>query len=255
MNNEIPAIIDFSYFQLDNSSHRRSKRVVHKASNHRYHIAAAMDQSDDSSSRSDSEPDYLESSGSEFKPGVDGDITAEDEDDNAYVSDSDASEIFPFSSPLPFRSDEGQILTCPATMITTDTTTLPSNIETVEYENEEVPSTSAIQSSKQDKIIVMSTSNTTQGRKWDKKNFCYYCQAPQTKLPRHMESRHADETEIIQLGLARNKEERQKLLCKLRNLGNHKHNSSVKRSREGTLIVAYRPTHEDANLDAYSPCR
>ena len=71
-------------------------------------------------------------------------------------------------------------------------------------------------------------------RKWDKKHYCFYgCEMPQSKLPRHL------------VMLEKDPVKRKKLLCKLRNVGKHKHNCEVLREQRGNLIVAYIPAERN----------
>lgn len=101
-------------------------------------------------------------------------------------------------------------------------------------------------------IVVMTTNNGI-ARKWDKKDYCCYCLQPQSKLPRHLQTRHPEESDVVEFVQDKSKAARQTLLCKLRNLGNHIHNCEVKRENRGTLIVGYRPSgHVDA--EDYGPC-
>ena len=74
-------------------------------------------------------------------------------------------------------------------------------------------------------------------RKWEKKHYCCYCLQPQSKLPRHLQTCHPDESDVCGFIQEKDKAARQKLLCKLRNLGNHLHNCEVKRDNRGTLIM------------------
>ena len=94
--------------------------------------------------------------------------------------------------------------------------------------------------SRSDEIVVMTTNNGI-ARKWDKKHYCCYCLQPQSKLPRHLQTCRPDESDMCGFIQKKDKAGRQKLLCKLRNLGNHLHNCEVKRENRGTLIVGYRP--------------
>ncbi|XP_035222706.1 uncharacterized protein LOC118195486 [Stegodyphus dumicola] len=109
------------------------------------------------------------------------------------------------------------------------------------------------------KISVLHTKNTKFSRKWDKKYYCPYCEIPFGKLVRHMEKVHADESEVQFILAAKNntsisKRKRERMICKLRNIGNHKHNINVL-ERGGELIVVYRPSI-NVNVDPcnYVPC-
>ena len=89
----------------------------------------------------------------------------------------------------------------------------------------DVPAVNAPDVSGNRGITVMQTSNEVGCRKWDKKHFCFYCDVPQAKLPRHLQSCHKEEREVVELASQTNASARKRLLLQLRNLGNHRHNS------------------------------
>ncbi|ELT93915.1 hypothetical protein CAPTEDRAFT_194218 [Capitella teleta] len=101
-------------------------------------------------------------------------------------------------------------------------------------------------------ITIQSTSNID-GRKWDKKNFCFFCNKPQSKIWRHMQSQHSNESEVQVIESLSAKKERKNKIMKLRNLGNHIHNCQVLKKNSGTLIVYYRPRGKVDNKE-YIPC-
>lgn len=76
-------------------------------------------------------------------------------------------------------------------------------------------------------------------RKYDKRYYCLYCEKPQSKLPRHLESVHKDEPEVRRLEAATGNK-RTALLTKLRNEGNNKHNAKVIAQGDGDLAIVYR---------------
>jgi len=116
--------------------------------------------------------------------------------------------------------------------------------------SQDLPALSA--SSTKTTINVLTTSNAG-GRHYDKKFYCLYCEKPQAKLPRHLETKHKDETEVSKYLTATNKKSKQNMMLKLRNLGNYKHNSEVLRQGSGDLIVAYRPS-VTVPAEHYTPC-
>ena len=109
-------------------------------------------------------------------------------------------------------------------------------------------------SSSSDKHIVVMPTNNSNGRKYDKKSVCLYCDTWQAKLCRHLCSQHKDETEIVKYELEEDKTVKKCIMTKLRNLGNHRHNSEVLRKGEGKLIVKYRPNCGDLMAESYVPC-
>lgn len=73
-----------------------------------------------------------------------------------------------------------------------------------------------------------------------KKNYCYMCGKPQSKIARHFQN-HKDEAEIAQvLSLPKHSKEHKIQLEKLRNKGNYQHNSEVFRSGVEHLKVKRR---------------
>ncbi|XP_050398339.1 uncharacterized protein LOC126816141 isoform X5 [Patella vulgata] len=103
--------------------------------------------------------------------------------------------------------------------------------------------------------ITVFATNNTDGRKWDKRQYCYYCRKPQSKLPRHLYKIHTTESEVRKIIQTMDPHQKTNLLSKIRNLGNHKHNCEVLRKNEGCLIVAYRPSNmTKVNPNDYCPC-
>lgn len=71
-----------------------------------------------------------------------------------------------------------------------------------------------------------------------KKNYCYVCRTPQSKIARHLKKHEKEEPEIAEAFLLpKNSKERKKLLEKLRNKGNYEHNQEVLTSNNGLLKV------------------
>jgi len=102
-------------------------------------------------------------------------------------------------------------------------------------------------------ITVMPTGNSADGRVYDKRYYCLYCDKPLAKLCPHLVTQHSNETYVAEM-LSKDKHSQKKSLIKLRNLGNHKHNCDVIRSGTGELIVAYRPRQCAAFNENYVPC-
>ena len=92
-------------------------------------------------------------------------------------------------------------------------------------------------------------------RKYDKKYYCLYCKIPQLKLPRHISAKHKDEVEVQNL-LSAKGDERQKLLTKIRNLGNHHHNIKTLKDGLWTLYSVYRgESQKKVSAEHYIPCK
>ena len=100
----------------------------------------------------------------------------------------------------------------------------------------------------------MTTNNTDEARKWDKKQTCPYCDERVAKLPRHLESYHEKEVEVARaFALPKRSKERENVFALLRNRGNHNHNVQVLKEDSGYLIPVKRPTYE-CSPGEYLPC-
>ena len=118
-------------------------------------------------------------------------------------------------------------------------------------ENDELPETSA--SPLPASVTVAATANSPGGRCYDKRFYCLYCERPQAKLKTHLISQHGDEQEVAEMCSIADRSAQKNVLTRLRNLGNHRHNSQVIRAGSGILVVAYRPK-EAADPNNYAPC-
>jgi hypothetical protein len=109
-------------------------------------------------------------------------------------------------------------------------------------------------SSSKCRFKVQATANTSR-RVWDKKQYCPYCCEGFAKLPRHLESMHCEELDVIQAcRFPRKSKERMRLLAVIRNKGNYQHNMSVMKSGSGILVPSKRPkTQIDASR--YAVCK
>ncbi|XP_069102076.1 uncharacterized protein [Argopecten irradians] len=109
-------------------------------------------------------------------------------------------------------------------------------------------------------ITVKLCSLNEKGKKiWDKKHYCLYCSKPFSKLPRHLETMHKDESEVIKLrSLDRRNDEQKRarsiLIDKLRKAGNYSHNVEVLKSGQGEVVPKKSLTQPKSSED-YLPCR
>ncbi|KAJ8018491.1 hypothetical protein HOLleu_43490 [Holothuria leucospilota] len=102
-------------------------------------------------------------------------------------------------------------------------------------------------------MITVKTTSNSDGRSYDKKQICFYCQRPQAKLPRHLQTKHFDESAVINWMAEKDLKLKNAKLTKLRNLGNHLKNCEVLEEGRGEIIVRYRPT-VDVDPKDYVPC-
>ncbi|XP_070184642.1 uncharacterized protein [Littorina saxatilis] len=87
-----------------------------------------------------------------------------------------------------------------------------------------------------------------------KQHFCLFCQKPQSRLPRHIETQHKDEKSMVPyLNAKKGSGEKKAELTKLRNAGDHQHNLSVLRNVSGTLVVKRRK-RESPSVSNFVAC-
>lgn len=115
---------------------------------------------------------------------------------------------------------------------------MTSNIQTVPLNDTEGPSKTEI-------VAALKDSSCT------KKNYCYVCKKPQSKIARHFKNHEKNQPEIAKaLALPKQSQERKILLEKLRNKGNFQHNQEVMENQSGSLKVKRRPGSSDLSLSA-----
>lgn len=131
---------------------------------------------------------------------------------------------------------------------------LPANKQkTVYRSNNDVSSTTDGASNRNAKITVQ-TSNNENGRKWDKKQYCLFCEKGYTNIRKHYLKSHKTETEVQKiLGMPMKSKIRTAELTRLRNAGNYKHNVSVLKEESGELVVVARQSH-GTKPEEYLPC-
>ncbi|XP_060081304.1 uncharacterized protein LOC132560656 [Ylistrum balloti] len=111
-----------------------------------------------------------------------------------------------------------------------------------------------------DGVTVKLFSQNENGKKiWDKKHYCLYCNKPFAKLPRHLETKHKDEIDVIKLRSLDRRSKEQKsaratLIDKLRKAGNYNHNIEVLKSGQGE-VVPKKSLSKSRSSDDYLPCR
>jgi hypothetical protein len=83
-------------------------------------------------------------------------------------------------------------------------------------------------------VSVLRTNNNGGKRKYDKRAYCLFCKEPQSHIVRHWETRHKHESQLLTQS---SKQSQKQLIPKLRNMGNHIHNTSVLSSDARELVV------------------
>ncbi|XP_053366395.1 uncharacterized protein si:ch211-266o15.1 isoform X2 [Clarias gariepinus] len=88
-----------------------------------------------------------------------------------------------------------------------------------------------------------------------KKQFCVYCQKSNTKIARHLERLHSNETDVAYaLSFPKKSKRRHMLLEQLRKKGNYQHNIEVIRNGNGDIVMQKRTKRKRSVMD-YLPCQ
>ncbi|KAM4745267.1 uncharacterized protein FYW61_011665 isoform 2-T2 [Anableps anableps] len=92
--------------------------------------------------------------------------------------------------------------------------------------------------------VQVETSKAKEERPIRKRNYCFFCARPVTKMARHLTSIHSDRVEVaVAFQYPANSMERRKIWQKLINDGNFKHNKDVLKTGKGQLAVRVRPSN------------
>ncbi|XP_053093359.1 uncharacterized protein si:ch211-266o15.1 isoform X3 [Pangasianodon hypophthalmus] len=88
-----------------------------------------------------------------------------------------------------------------------------------------------------------------------KKQFCVYCQKSNTKIARHLEQMHSNETDVAYaLSFPKRSKRRHMLLEQLRKKGNYQHNIEVIRNGNGDIVMQKQTKRKRSAME-YLPCQ
>ncbi|KAF7645898.1 hypothetical protein LDENG_00196890 [Lucifuga dentata] len=88
------------------------------------------------------------------------------------------------------------------------------------------------------------------GSKYNKKQYCLFCQKPFSKLARHLESAHGSEHDVaLAFSFAKGSRKRREMLRSLKKRGNFSHNATVETSGAGDLVACRRPVTSKPSSD------
>ena len=105
--------------------------------------------------------------------------------------------------------------------------------------------------------VTFATTNNTNGRNWDKKQWCLHCdpQTSHSKLPRHLISHHSNEVDVAIWMAEKEFTKKRALLDQIRNKGNYLHNCKVLQEGKGELSMRYRKANNATmDPDKYGTC-
>ncbi|XP_071394677.1 M-phase phosphoprotein 8 isoform X2 [Centroberyx affinis] len=89
-----------------------------------------------------------------------------------------------------------------------------------------------------------------------KKHFCLYCKMAFTQLAKHLERKHADETDVAHaVHFPKGSKIRQTLLDQIRNKGDYEHNCQVLKSGEGEIVTKKQVKNPSLSVRDYLPCQ
>ncbi|XP_016309115.1 uncharacterized protein LOC107663407 isoform X2 [Sinocyclocheilus anshuiensis] len=101
-----------------------------------------------------------------------------------------------------------------------------------------------------DGVVVSAYQKRGVSRVYNKRHYCLYCCKPYAKMARHLESSHANESDVAKaLSFPKSSKERKKQLDYIRNRGNYAHNAAVMESGKGELVPYKRPSKEAQGKD------
>lgn len=251
---EIPIIPDLTQFlKADlkyNESHLESRSV----------LGGSDDIKNDSDNESDCTFDEFEDSDYEpsesDEPSLSDDSGSESgEDDGIPLSPVTGSVAVPSRDPNSHCSNSLSVEFSSTNMVQLDNVSEDDTVEmTVGCADVADMVTTDVEDANSELKITVMTTNNIGGRKYDKRAFCFFCGAPQSKLPRHLSLKHGTETMVVEWINEIDKGKKCRQLLKIRNLGNHKHNKQVLEKGEGEFIVLHRPKDLADHRD-YVPCR
>ncbi|XP_067460454.1 M-phase phosphoprotein 8 isoform X1 [Thunnus thynnus] len=89
-----------------------------------------------------------------------------------------------------------------------------------------------------------------------KKHFCLYCKMAFTQLAKHLERKHAEETDVAHaIHFPKGSKVRQTLLDQIRNKGDYEHNCKVLKSGEGEIVTKKQVKNPSISVRDFLPCQ
>lgn len=89
-----------------------------------------------------------------------------------------------------------------------------------------------------------------------KKHFCLYCKGAFAQLEKHLEKRHAEETDVTHaIHFPKGSKVRQSMLDQIRDKGDYEHNCQVVRSGEREIVVKKQVKNSNVSVRDFLPCQ
>uniref|UniRef100_A0A9J7XR09 SET domain-containing protein n=1 Tax=Cyprinus carpio carpio TaxID=630221 RepID=A0A9J7XR09_CYPCA len=105
-------------------------------------------------------------------------------------------------------------------------------------------------------LTVMHSQKTDDGsRRYTKKHYCLFCEKPQSKIARHLELVHGDQSEVAKaISSPKNSKERKLQLTILRKQGDRAHNVDVIRKGKGVIVPCKQASSPNVNPNKFLHC-
>jgi len=105
-------------------------------------------------------------------------------------------------------------------------------------------------------LPVMHSQKTDDGsRRYTKKHYCLFCEKPLSKIARHLELVHKDQSEVTKaISSPKNSKERKLQLTILRKQGNRAHNIDVIRKGKGVIVPCKQASSPNVNPNKFLHC-
>ncbi|XP_017285658.1 M-phase phosphoprotein 8 isoform X2 [Kryptolebias marmoratus] len=117
------------------------------------------------------------------------------------------------------------------------------------------PTRSSLRMSK--KMLETKATNSKKDKKEpSKKHFCLYCKKAFPQLAKHLENKHAEETDVAHaIHFPKGSKVRQTLLNEIRNKGDYEHNCQVLKSGEGEIVTKKQAKKATVPVRDFLPCQ
>ncbi|KAI0221818.1 hypothetical protein LSAT2_026936 [Lamellibrachia satsuma] len=94
------------------------------------------------------------------------------------------------------------VVTTGMDVVTTGMDVVTTGMDVIATRMDVVTTGMDVVTTRKDAVTVMCTNNEGSIRKWDKKHYCFYgCEMPKAKFPKHLETIHSEELDILGLML------------------------------------------------------
>ncbi|XP_067307424.1 uncharacterized protein [Pseudorasbora parva] len=105
-------------------------------------------------------------------------------------------------------------------------------------------------------LTVMHSQKTDDGsRRYTKKHYCLFCEKPQSKIARHLELVHNDQSQVAKaISSPKNSKERKLQLTILRKQGDRAHNVDVIRKGKGVIVPCKQASSPNVNPNKFLHC-